>query len=216
MYGFRLNRMKNGPHSDILIIMTKEERQKQIIEAVKRIIAQKGMNGFSIRQAAEMTGINEALIYRDFYTKDQLLEACYQSVEDAIYQIYANIGPLDLSTPEQNLNAMREMWMKSFCFLLEHKDDTLFIRSYRESSYRQKLLKAGAKRQPKYFFEARDKFASVLPKNLDMHLTWVYVIDIAIEFAVKILQGKLPNTEEAITKIWLLMYQGLSQSVFRE
>jgi hypothetical protein len=48
-----------------------------------------------------------------------------------------------------------------------------------------------------------------------MHLTWVYVIDIAIEFAVKILQEELPNTEEAITKIWLLMYRGLSQSVCR-
>ena len=60
--------------------MTKEERQKKTIEAVKKIVAEKGMDGFSIRQAAELTGINEALIYRDFYTKDQLLDICYKEV----------------------------------------------------------------------------------------------------------------------------------------
>ena len=193
--------------------MTKEERQKKTIEAVKKIVAEKGMDGFSIRQAAELTGINEALIYRDFYTKDQLLDICYKEVQDEVAQIYGTIGPLTLNTEEQTISAMKHMWMASFQYLLDHRDNTLFLRNYRESSYRQKLLEASEKREPKYFFDARDKFAMVLPSDIDMHCTWVYVIDFSIEFAMRILTGELPLDQKSVSHIWQLMFNGLCANI---
>lgn len=210
---FHGKQMKIINVSAIFICMTKEERQRLIIAAVKSVVAQKGMNGFSIRQVAELTGINEALIYRDFYTKDNLLFACYESVEDSVSLIYEKIDPLALETPEQTVLALKEMWMRSFCYLLKNKDDTLFIRSYRESSYRQKLLEAGRNREPKYFFDARDKFVMILPPNINVHFTWIYLIDIGIEFAVKILKKELPDTEESINTIWNLVYHGISATL---
>jgi AcrR family transcriptional regulator len=193
--------------------MTKEERQKKIIQAVKEIVRKKGMDGFSIRQAAELTGINESLIYRDFYTKDNLLDICYKQIQDEIAQIYVVLGPLDLSTEEQTVAAMKDMWMKSFCYLIEHPDNAIFLRNYRESSYRKKLLISGLKREPKYFFEARDKFAIVLPQNIDIHCTWVYIIDLSLEMAVKMILGELPKDDAAVERVWNIMYTGLSNKV---
>lgn len=182
------------------------------MEAVKEIVAEKGMDGFSIRQAAERTGINEALIYRDFDTKNHLLDVCYKDVQDKVSRIYDGLPELDLSTQEKVTEALRDMWMMPFLFLLEHKSDTLFLRSYRESSYRSKLLIASQNREPSYFFDTRDKFATIFPKNMDPMYSWVYIIDISIELAVKMLKGELPNTKESVMTIWNIMYGGLLSS----
>lgn len=189
--------------------MTKEERQKKIIEAVKKMVAEKGMDGFSIRQVAEFTGINEALIYRDFYTKDNLLDICYKDVQDEVAQIYDVLGPLHLDTQEQTYAALKDMWMKSFQYLLDHGENAIFMRNYRESSYRAKLLESGKNREPKYFFDARDKFVMVLPSHIDLHFTMIYIIDLSLEFATKILLSELPNNQDSIQKVWELMYTGL-------
>lgn len=193
--------------------MTKEERQKKIIAAVKKIVAEKGMDGFSIRQVADYTGINEALIYRDFMTKDHLLDICYKQVQDEVAEIYAGIGPFHLEDPQEAFLALKEMWMKSFRYLLDHKDNALFVRNYRESSYREKLLEAGRRREPKYFFDARDKFATALPTKIDLHCTWIYIIDLSLVFAAKILLGELPNTERSVLKVWKMMYTGASDKI---
>lgn len=189
--------------------MKKAERQAKIKDAVRAIVAEKGMDGFSIRQAAERTNINEALIYRDFGTKDQLLDICYQNVQDEIAEIYTVLGPLDLSTPELTYVAMKDMWMKSFQYLLDHKENALFIRNYRESSYREKLLISGQQRKPKYFFEARDKFALVLPKGIDIRCAWIYILDVSLEFAVHMLKGELESDPEHIQLTWEIMFEGL-------
>jgi AcrR family transcriptional regulator len=189
--------------------MTKEERQKRTMEAVKKIVAEKGLDGFSIRQVAELTGINETMIYRDFYTKDQLLDVCYKEVQNEIADICGTIGPLTLNTREQAITAIKDMWTTCFQYLLEHRDNTLFMRNYRESSYRQKLLEASDNRKPKYFFDARDKFAMVLSSDIDMHCTWIYVIDFSIEFAMRILTGELPQDENSVSRIWQIMFNGL-------
>ncbi len=52
--------------------LKKEERQKQIIEAACSVFAERGLAGTRTREIAEACGINEAVIYRHFKSKEDL------------------------------------------------------------------------------------------------------------------------------------------------
>lgn len=52
--------------------LTHEARLTHIIEAAIRLFAQKGFQGTKTKEIAEAAGINEALIFRDFQSKDKL------------------------------------------------------------------------------------------------------------------------------------------------
>jgi TetR/AcrR family transcriptional regulator len=47
-------------------------RANRVIEAAVRLFAQKGFQGAKTKEIAEAAGINEALIFRDFHTKEKL------------------------------------------------------------------------------------------------------------------------------------------------
>lgn len=58
--------------------LSKEERRKQIIEHASNLVSQKGFRNISIRNIAEAADINEALIYKHFSSKDDLLIEIYK------------------------------------------------------------------------------------------------------------------------------------------
>jgi len=55
-----------------MVRLTKEERRRQIIEAAARVFAEKGMLGTRTREIAEAAGVNEALLYKHFESKEEL------------------------------------------------------------------------------------------------------------------------------------------------
>src|SRR5512146_2277195 len=52
--------------------LTHEARSTHVIEAAIRLFAEKGFQGTKTKDIAEAAGINEALIFRDFQSKDKL------------------------------------------------------------------------------------------------------------------------------------------------
>ena len=58
--------------------LSKGERRKQILEHTAKLVASKGFKSVSIRDIARSANINEALIYRHFSSKDELLIEMYK------------------------------------------------------------------------------------------------------------------------------------------
>lgn len=60
--------------------LSSEERREAIVEAVKRVFAEKGFDGTTTRELANAAGVSEALIYKHFPSKGSLyaamLDAC--------------------------------------------------------------------------------------------------------------------------------------------
>lgn len=55
--------------------LSEEIRRAQVIEAAIRLFAQRGFQGTTTKQIAEEAGINEALIFRYFHSKQELYSA---------------------------------------------------------------------------------------------------------------------------------------------
>jgi TetR/AcrR family transcriptional regulator len=59
--------------------LSTEQRRRQVISAAMRLFSSKGFDGTSTREIARVAGINEALIFRHFQTKEDLYWAVVSS-----------------------------------------------------------------------------------------------------------------------------------------
>lgn len=60
-----------------------EERREQILSAARQVFIRSGLAGARTRDVAAEAGINEALLYRHFRSKDELFEAAVAAPLDA-------------------------------------------------------------------------------------------------------------------------------------
>ena len=55
----------------------RKNKKGEIVAATVRLVAQKGVNGTSIRQIAKLAGVTEGAIYRHFTSKEDLCQQAY-------------------------------------------------------------------------------------------------------------------------------------------
>ena len=100
--------------------LTKEERKKQILEHTAKLVASKGFKSVSIRDIARSADINEALIYKHFSSKDELLIEMYKEFlnrkpkcppiptdENEFIQILSNLEDLILKKNMEEPNILK-------------------------------------------------------------------------------------------------------------
>jgi len=195
--------------------MKADERKKKIMEATMHIIATNGIETFSVIQVARATKINEALIYRDFGTKDNLLLECYKMIDSNIASLYDNYDfNQDVSTPEKLISVLRDLWYLLFLYLLSSDYRTLFYHMYRDSSHMNNLIQHTIEIKEDYFGYFFDNIRSLFLRcnvnydSIDWSIAWTYVIDASMLFAKRIINGELDDDAKTIDIIWELISNG--------
>lgn len=64
-------------------------RRAEYIDVAAKVMLEKGLHGATMRDFAEAAGAAKILFYRLFPSRDALVEAVYQKVEDALLAAYA-------------------------------------------------------------------------------------------------------------------------------
>jgi AcrR family transcriptional regulator len=74
--------------------MSGEDRRQQIIEVAIRLFSQKGFRGTTTREIALAAGVNEAIIFRHFVTKQELYSAIIDQMfgSDELQALHAEIA----------------------------------------------------------------------------------------------------------------------------
>lgn len=66
------------------------DRRAQILEAARRVFTQSGFAGARIKTISEEAGVNEALLYRHFASKEELFEAAIvEPLQDSVERLLA-------------------------------------------------------------------------------------------------------------------------------
>jgi AcrR family transcriptional regulator len=102
----------------------KEDRRQQIIEAAMELFAQKGFRGTTTRDLAAHAGVNEAIIFRHFKTKEELYSAIieHKAGEHRKTQLEELERLADANDDEKFFQAVGST------FLQRHEADTTFLR----------------------------------------------------------------------------------------
>ena len=81
--------------------LTADARREQIIESARTVFSRSGLAGTRTRDLAAEAGINEAMLYRHFPSKEELFEAAVaQPLEDAVAACveFAGVPPAQFDT----------------------------------------------------------------------------------------------------------------------
>src|SRR3954469_20315323 len=69
--------------------LTRDERRAFLLQALRRVFAEKGFNGVSTRELAQAAVVSEALLFKHFPNKEALFtaiqEACCSEQDQALY-----------------------------------------------------------------------------------------------------------------------------------
>lgn len=193
--------------------MDSKERKEKMINATTELVAQKGLESFSVAQAALNAHINEALVYRDFGTKENLMNLCFIHVNEAIINAFKNEQQLmDLSI-DSVMERTHQHWKRLLCFLVENKNITLFYQQYRDSSYKMNQQS----RKTVHQYDVKTKFEQIflpfIKDQKDIEYVSDFVVDGMVMFAKKMITGEIPNTEITYDRIWQLTLGGMREFI---
>lgn len=195
--------------------MESNERRMELLDAAMQIVAECGLNGFSMKKVTQRVGVSEALIYRYFPSKDNLLFSCFESVNKHIAALFDKLSPFALDTPQAVEASARSLWLLYFEFLVKARHRTIFYFDYRDSAY-IKQIKATQDEMGHTYFRSfvglMDIFNGMFDvyAQVDADYVWTYILDTTGIFAKRVIRGELPDTKESHVSIWKLIFGGIA------
>ena len=183
------------------------------MDAAIRSYAENGEQGLTTKNLAKEAGCSEALIYRHFKSKDDLLCACYLRLHN---KADASFEPLEFPenpTIPQAVQICRNYWIKVFKFFVDAGYESLFYFWFRMSDSFLDMLKEGSEELTKVysssfmnmFMEMRERFG--LDITEDHYRT--YIVFATGTFLNQVITGKLPATQESYEFMADLIFGGL-------
>jgi Transcriptional regulator len=189
--------------------MDAAERKNKMMDAAMKMVAEKGLDSFSVAQAAAAANINEALVYRDFGTKENLLNECYMSVNKQILDLYKNEYMPAGCSNEDLFEEMCDHWHLFFECLINSGYKTLFLQQYRDSTYKMDPVMQQKAGQNDVKIVFKNIFLAYAKNKEDIDYISTYLIDGSILFAKRIICKEVQNDEEIYQKVWRLLGGGL-------
>jgi AcrR family transcriptional regulator len=102
----------------------KQDRRQQIIEAAMELFARKGFRGTTTRDLAAHAGVNEAIIFRYFKTKEEL----YTAIIEQKAGEHRNAQLEELERVAATNDDEKFFQTVGNTFLKKHESDTTFLR----------------------------------------------------------------------------------------
>ena len=86
--------------------LTADERRQQIVSSARKVFVAQGLGGARTRDIAAEAGVNEALLYRHFASKEELFEAAVvEPLQSAVAHLVQASG-----APPTDSASSRERW----------------------------------------------------------------------------------------------------------
>ncbi len=144
------------------------EKQKAILKAALELFAEQGFHAAPMAQLANQAHVGVGSIYRYFKDKNELIEALYEEVDEALQMAIISGADPTFSTRQQFLHLITNL----IHFLKDHPHEFKFLEQYYHSPFgidkkREKLLldNTTGRQSPfiKLFLDGSGKEIKLLP-----------------------------------------------------
>jgi AcrR family transcriptional regulator len=195
--------------------MRKYERKIVLEDTTMKIVAERSMSGLSMRKVSKSSGVNESMIYRDFESKEKLLRACYDSVNDYFTdELKAGIEK-KIESEGDFLESAEELWYEFTEMLIDSDYKTLYYCEYRdmhkmyigiEDVGRVSESTAGYSATP----EEGESEELNLGRLKAQEYAFQFFIESATAYAKKVIRKEIKDTDENRKLTWLLLCRGFA------
>lgn len=190
------------------------ETQLALLDATMDIVAEKGLDGFSMRQVTSRAGKADTSLYNYFGSKENLLYQCFLMVNRQISNLFRDISLPANYTAAQLPAFFRQQWERYFWFMVNNGNRSLFYYAYRESSYLQNVLM----RNNKEVASDMEAFMTLihgmlvntkLTDKVSPDYVWLYLLEGTGMFVKQAIRLGYTREEINVNGIWLLLTGGM-------
>jgi AcrR family transcriptional regulator len=96
-----------------------KESRDRIIEAAEHVFAEKGFDGARVDEIARRAGVNKALIYYYFKSKDEILDFLFHKFIEKVFTLFDSLNFEDLLNSDRRV---REVLIRFVYVLEEHRN----------------------------------------------------------------------------------------------
>lgn len=194
--------------------MEKLSRKDEFLDVAMRVVAENGLDNFSMKKVTGRMGVSEALIYKYYPSKEILLYSCFESVHKRIAALYNGMHMPELKTSADVYKFIRDLWMTYFTFLVNNGYKTIYYFDYRDSPHIRQVLEHDGEAANTYFKDFSSLLSAFnnhfrLSQELGSPLLWTYILDTSGIFAKRVIRGELPYNSESYEQIWQLLSGGI-------
>lgn len=187
-------------------------KKQKLIDAAIELVAEIGLENFSMAKVATKAGTSERLLYSHFHTKEEFLEACFLQVNSEISALFTGRKMPSWEKADSTMAYLHSLWDLFFNFLVSSKERTLFYFEYRNSDH----ISPERKDDYSCFAELVNAVLQLdslyqISRKVDSQCLWTYVLDGAGVFAKRIIKGEWKDSETLRKNIWMLFSGGLRE-----
>ena len=191
--------------------MARANKQEELMNTTYVVVAENGIDTFSMKTVTTRLGVSEGLIYKYFDTREGLLFKSFVAFEAQISELMKNYA--EETIEGETLEQRRErIWKGYFNFLLENNYKSLFYFEYRWS-YRYADYRKMANSVNSEYYDSMQEFGKVIlghPAKSAMdreNVSWV--IENTGFYVKKVLLGDMEKSDEIIHKVYQLIFFGV-------
>lgn len=189
------------------------ETEYALMQSTMDIVAEKGLDGFSMKQVTKRLGYSEALLYKYFDTKDNLLLQCFLFVNRQIADLFADVPLPSKWNILGRVEFTHRQWERYFRFMVQNGNRSLFYYAYRDSNYLQDVLIRNNSEVSGEMNQFMGLVHSVvegkLRSGVPADYIWLYLLESTGAFVKQAIRNQVPMDEIDIDSIWLLISGGL-------
>ncbi len=182
--------------------------RERLIENTILAIANEGLDKTTTKVIVRGTDINEAYIYRFFEDKEDLLAQTFDTLDCELERAVAK-GMEAMYNRECDYETRCRMFFASvWSFMISNKERCLAFRQYYYSPYFQKY---SANVHKERYQEIVEKFFDFFKAEADVWMIINHILNVMLDFAIKILNGDLANDELNVEHIFRVVFCSVNQ-----
>lgn len=195
--------------------MTSRRSSDEIfIEGTIKIVAAIGIENIRTKQVADYAGFTEQTMYRRFSSKEILLRETFLYIDKKVSSILTQSAYIRKPNDAPFELVAYAIWHKVYRYLINHREETLFLIRYRYSS----LYTDEVRNMREAYNGGLDNACNVFEQNLGElgGMSWQTLIanifELTLCYAEKIITGRLEDTKEMERSIWTVVINSIEDA----
>lgn len=183
-----------------------DEIRQALIDGTVRVVARNGLDKATTKALATEAGVNEVNIYRMFNGKDDLLKKTFSALDnELVSEILSRLPIMDVTAMPIE-DRCRALFFFVWKYLVGNSEKCLcFIRYY----YSPYFTKYSYDEHKQRFQSVEEKMTPAFQKNSDVWMLLNHILNIMLDFAIKVFNGDVPDSDGTAEHVFLLVFSSV-------
>ena len=188
--------------------MKQEECRHKLIDGTIYVIAKYGLDKATTKQISTTTLLNEVYIYRCFKNKEHMFAKAFSTLDEELVAKVMEYIPVMYDVSLEYETRCRIFFFAVWKFLLSNRNNCLTYMQYFYSPY---FSMYSAEEHEKRCTPIVNKFRDAFKDEADVWMILNHILNVMLDFAVKLHNDLMPNTEIYAEHVFRVIYRSVEQ-----